>query len=116
MFFTTRKPYLPTNTREITIGETSNLPELYRLCSQYDFAVVGINDGSATPKHYRLIEIKQATGAFAGNQIALDITKNFNSLKLLEEHAAAHLIDIIQYYFDSKSIPPSIELSNTNVA
>ena len=113
MFFTTRKPYLAKDVREITISETSNLPQLYRLCSQYDFAVVGINERSATPKEYRLIEIKQS---FGSSQTAIDITKNFYSLKSLEEHTTAHLIEIIQHYFDSKSTPSSIELSNNNVA
>ena len=116
MFFTTRKPYLTKDTREITISEASNLPQLYRLCSQYDFAVVGINEGSATPKKYRLIEIKQSSGIAGSSQTAIDITTNFNSLRLLEEYTTAHLIEIIQHYFDSKLIPSSIEQSNNNVA
>jgi hypothetical protein len=116
MFLTTRKPYLAKDTREITISETSNLPQLYRFSSQYDFAVVGINEGSATPKKYRLIEIKQSLGIVGSSQTVIDITTNFNSLKSLEEYTTAHLIEIIQHYFDSKLIPSSIEKSNNNVA
>ncbi len=97
MFFTTRKPYLAKHAREITINENSNLPQLFRLCSQYDFAVIGINEGSATPKKYRLIEIKQTPY----EQVARDITDDFDSLILLEKYATNNLIDIIQHYFDS---------------
>jgi hypothetical protein len=77
---------------------------------------VGINEGSATPKKYRLIEIKQSLGIVGSSQTAIDITTNSNSLKLLEEYTTAHLIEIIQHYFDSKLISASIELSNNNVA
>ncbi len=97
MFFTTRKPYLAKQAREITISENSNLPQLFRLCSQYGFAVIGINERSATPKKYRLVEIKQSFD----KQVAIDITKDFDSLILLETYATAHLVDIIQHYFDT---------------
>jgi hypothetical protein len=77
---------------------------------------VGINEGSATPKKYRLIEIKQSLGIVGSSQTVIDITTNFNPLKLLEKYTTAHLIEIIHHYFNSKSIPSSIEQSNNNVA
>lgn len=102
MFFTTRKPYLSKHAREITINENSNLPQLFRLCSQYDFAVIGINERSATPKKYRLIEIKQASR----EQAILNVTNDFESLMLLEKYATNNLVDIIQRYY-----APSMNLS-----
>ena len=96
MFFTTRKPYLAKHAREIPIHRDSNFPQLFRLCSQYDFAVISIYEHPATPKKYRLIEIKQTLY----KQVARDISDDFDSLTLLEQYATNNLIDIIQHYFD----------------
>ena len=103
MFFTARKPYLSKHAREIAVSKNSNLPQLFRLCSQYDFAVIGINERSATPKQYRLIHIKRDFS----EQSPIDITDNFDSLTALEQYAHDNLVDIIQHHFGASAKPSS---------
>jgi hypothetical protein len=95
MFFTSRRQYLDDNAREINISEDSKLPQLHRLCTDFGFAVIGINEASATPKKYVLCEVGLVRGR---QQLPEKVTPEFSSLALLESHAAEHMVEIVQKY------------------
>jgi len=95
MFFTSRKQHLADNAREIHVSEDSKLPQLHRLCSDFGFAVIGFQGGSATPKKYVLCEV----GLVKGNSPSSDkVTPEFDSLIELEAHTEQHVVEIVQKY------------------
>jgi hypothetical protein len=95
MFFTSRKHYLADNAREINISEGSKFPQLHRLCTDFGFAVIGINENSATPKRYVLCEV----GLVKGGKHAPDkVTPEFTSLIQLEAYTSEHVVEIVQKY------------------
>lgn len=95
MFFTSRKQHLADNAREIQIHEDSKLPQLHRLCSDFGFAVVGLNEQSATPKKFVLCEV----GLVKGNsQSSEKVTPEFESLAALEAYTEEHVVEIVQKY------------------
>lgn len=95
MFFTSRKRHLSDNIRQINISEDSQLPQLYRLCSDFGFAVLGFNKSSATPKEYVLCEVDLANGVDSHTQ---EVTPKFASLTELEAHASENVVEIVQKY------------------
>ncbi|MGH1439337.1 MAG: hypothetical protein ACRBBR_04420 [Cellvibrionaceae bacterium] len=115
MFFTSRKQHLSENAREIHINEDSKLPQLYRLCSDFGFAVLGLQDGSATPKKYVLCEV----GLVKGNdQLSDKVTPEFDSLMELEDHTSEHVVEIVQKYLfgSDDSFGDSFDDSQSSVA
>jgi len=95
MFFTSRKQNLSDNARDINISQDSKLPQLHRLCSDFGFAVLGLQDGSATPKKYVLCEVGLVKGS---DQSSKKVTPEFDSLMALEEHTSEHVVEIVQRY------------------
>lgn len=95
MLFTSRKKYLTKDAREIHINESSNLPQLHRLCSDFGFAVLGMNERSATPKKYVLCDVGLVVG---GKDLPEKATPEFASLAELEEFAVENVVDIVQSY------------------
>ncbi|MGH1486774.1 MAG: hypothetical protein ACRBCI_11180 [Cellvibrionaceae bacterium] len=95
MFFTSRKQYLANDAREIHIGEDSKLPQLHRLCTDFGFAVIGLNESSATPKKYVLCEVGLVKG---GNQSPEKASPEFASLVELETYTAENVVEIVQKY------------------
>lgn len=94
MFFTSRKQYMADNAREIHIAEDAKLPQLYRLCTDFGFAVLGLCQDSATPKKYVLCEV----GLIKGSQSSEKVTPEFESLAELEAHTEEHVVEIVQKY------------------
>ncbi|MFT6390292.1 MAG: hypothetical protein ACJAUP_003694 [Cellvibrionaceae bacterium] len=95
MFFTSRKQHLAKSAREIHVGEDSKLPQLHRLCSDFGFAVLGLQGKSATPKKYVLCEV----GLVKDNsEFSEKVTPEFDTLIELEAHSQKHVVEIVQKY------------------
>ncbi len=95
MFFTSKKQHLVEKTREINISEDSKLPQLYRLCSDFGFAVLGLCKDSATPKKYVLCEVGLVKGDHYESE---KVTPEFDSLSELESYTENNVVDIVQKY------------------
>lgn len=95
MFFTSSRQYLANNAREIHINEDYRLPQLYRLCSDFGFAVIGLCEDSATPKKFVLCEVGLIKSTSEASE---KVTPEFPSLIELERYTENNVVDIVQKY------------------
>lgn len=95
MFFTSKKKYLADNVREVKISEDSNLPQLYRLYTDFGFAVIAMSNSSSTPKNYALCEVGLDRNTTTK---AKKVSPEFSSLSELEAYTADNVVEILEKY------------------